>query len=870
MFLIRCRPLGPFILVAAGSAFVVLTLLQDTSCSVDAFQSSSYGHTKQGSSFLNQQHQNQNQYAIPAPTTTTCLFSTEEEAQRQDLPGRTVATTTNDDDSEKDSNSDNEDLGQTQQQNPIRKPSPRRNNYRSNNKLSIDLRSYEEKEKREMEWLVETTAKILGLDIDDSFNQPLGTASAEEDEDESATETIPSTPAEVGSMSPILTRRAFKLMRAWALRSGEPHVVELILKRLINESEAGNPHVKITTETYNVVLDAWSISRDPGAPERAETILNEMFKRQNEEVKPNVKSYNAVMMAYVDSDKWKDKSYPKVQAIFDRLVESSKVEQERADRERQYGTSSSYQYEILSPTRMSYNLLLSAIANSALADATERSEAILRTMLEEYNNGDRKAKPDIRSYNHVLRAWACYLDSNGRSQEAKTLEIFEELRSMPDSFNVRPNADTFNLILRLYLKSNNPKRLEKLEGVVDLMEECYEKGDECARPDRFTINTIVTAYAKSGKRQDVERALTLGGGMERKYGVLPDTVSNNIVMGIWSKSGHPDASWKALQILDAMEIDFKKGKLHLKPDAYTYSSVIDGFARVGDEDSAEYGQEVLERMRILHRDHGGDPANTSVYNAAINAWASSGSGSAAFRAQAILSEMEARHSEDPFVPTPDTTSYNTVIKALSRGGSRLTERAEELLQQMEANEKFGVGPDAFSYTALITAYGRSSLEMKAENAYKVLLRQIAAYERGNLAARPNILTFNSLLNACAFVNGKSARKVEAFAIMVAATNLLKKFTVADQTTYGTILRCCSTLLPPGDTRRTELVDTAFRKACDEGKVGQLVLKQLKFAAAGTQYQDLLGRNTENSPQTSDLPYAWTCNVRENRRRRPRQ
>lgn len=125
-----------------------------------------------------------------------------------------------------------------------------------------------------------------------------------------------------------------------------------------------------------------------------------------------------------------------------------------------------------------------------------------------------------------------------------------------------------------------------------------------------------------------------------------------------------------------------------------------------------------------------------------------------------------------------------------------------------------------------------------------------------------------IADACAFVSGRSQQKVEAFVIMVAATKLLKEYATADQLTYGTILRCCSTLLPPGDTRREELVANVFQKACDEGLVGHLVLKQLRFAASGTQYQDLIGYTIEDPPRIRDLPVAWTCNVRE--KRRPRQ
>ena len=625
-------------------------------------------------------------------------------------------------------------------------------------KISIDLRSYEERGKRELEWLIDTTSKILDFDIynssqSNSLEATITAPTTSGDNDPA----IQKQPRVVGSMSPILTRRAFSLMTAWARRSSKPHIVELILKCLINEFEAGNQHVIITTETYNVVLDAWSKSRDPGAPERAETILNEMFKHHNKKVKPNVKSYNAVMNAYVDSDKWHTKSYPKVQAIFDRLVQASESGKEQpATRElNNEDHHPHYKEEVLAPNRMSYNLLLSAIANSALEDTAERSEAILRTMLQEYHNGDTKAKPDIRSYNHVLRAWSCYENNSSssvrRHQEAKTLELFDELRNLPESFRVEPNVETFNLVLRLFCKTNNnPKRLENLDAVLRLAEESFENGNDSAKPDRVTINTVVAAYAKSGKRNDVERALTLGGAMERKYGVAPDTVSNNIVMAIWSKSGHLDACWKALRILDGMEHDFKNGNMHLKPDAYTYSCVIDGFARIGNEDSAENGQEVLERMRHLHRNHGGDPANTSVYNAAINAWASSGSSSGAARAIVILNEMEENHKDDTFVPAPDTTSYNTAIKGLRNGGFRSTEQAEELLRRMEDSERSGLYPDAFTFTSLITAYGRSTQEMKAEKAYDVLQRQITAYKNGNLKARPNVSAFNSLLSKLSY------------------------------------------------------------------------------------------------------------------------
>ena len=109
--------------------------------------------------------------------------------------------------------------------------------------------------------------------------------------------------------------------------------------------------------------------------------------------------------------------------------------------------------------------------------------------------------------------------------------------------------------------------------------------------------------------------------------------------------------------------------------------------------------------------------------------------------------------------------------------------------------------------------------------------------------------------------------MEAFFILVAATNQLNKLGLeSDHLTYGTILRACSTLLPPGDARRAELVESVFRKASHEGKVGHMVLKQMKFAASATQYREMLGRNIKDHIRTNELPSAWTASVHENHSR----
>jgi hypothetical protein len=69
------------------------------------------------------------------------------------------------------------------------------------------------------------------------------------------------------------------------------------------------------------------------------------------------------------------------------------------------------------------------------------------------------------------------------------------------------------------------------------------------------------------------------------------------------------------KLLDIMERDYKRGKGVSNQIPYTYSSVIDSYTKCSRVDAGERAEEILERMRDLHRNHGGDAAVTSVYNA---------------------------------------------------------------------------------------------------------------------------------------------------------------------------------------------------------------------------------------------------------------
>ena len=313
-----------------------------------------------------------------------------------------------------------------------------------------------------------------------------------------------------------------------------------------------------------------------------------------------------------------------------------------------------------------------------------------------------------------------------------------------------------------------------------------------------------------------------------------------------------------------MEEAFVKGDSSVMPNAFTYSTVIDSLSRWND--SGKQAEAVLGRMENLFFHHGGQEPNTAVYNAVINSWAIRGDNRARGRSQAILNHMEQEYRKGKIKKKPNIISFNSVLKSYSTTKNH-TKDAEELLERMEelhAEGTMGIVPDSISYTTVITTYARSNEPGKARSAERILHRMIDAYKSGNRAARPVLYSFNACLNACAHTFNRQD-KVDAFLVVVATLVHLQEYTKPDHTTYGTLLKAWSILIPKDDERRSRIVKSVFRQCCLEGQVGTMVLNQLRFAASPELYETLTGKTMKEELNLKSIPTRWSRNVKERQR-----
>lgn len=99
--------------------------------------------------------------------------------------------------------------------------------------------------------------------------------------------------------------------------------------------------------------------------------------------------------------------------------------------------------------------------------------------------------------------------------------------------------------------------------------------------------------------------------------------------------------------------------------------------------------------------------------------------------------------------------------------------------------------------------------------------------RENVDAKPDLITINSLLNACAFSNVEDEEEsTEAVEIAISAYELYQSeaplYGVPNHLTYGTMLMIFNKLLPKNEVR-DDLMKNLFYQCCDKGHVSGFVV-----------------------------------------------
>ena len=478
------------------------------------------------------------------------------------------------------------------------------------------------------------------------------------------------------------------------------------------------------------------------------------------------------------------------------------------------------------PDSVSYNILLKALSNSNSPDAPMRSEEVLQRMQNMADAGDGDVAPTAASFATVMSCWGRSSQQDGPSRAERAedillhmLELYKAGRS-----ELRPNAVCFGAVLDAWAKSGAPESAKRADDIVQLMakelgndidfdETMMEYNDSdidgdhgsfialasafdaISKPGQgfddtarqlvramgsnanaITFTVLIDSFARSESKDAGAKAEAVLLEMIRLYeagnnNICPTTATWNAVMKAHSKSGQRDAGERAMALLNRMkDVHVSGSSSEIKPDATSFSTCIDAFGNSGDRNAGYRAEELLAEMDELHRVGDSSMRPSLVcYSAAISAWARSRAKDAGHRAEALLERMQEMHSEGDDQIRPNEQCYGAVLDAYAKGGDSFN--AERFLSKLEMLYEAGdeaADPRRQNYiNSVIDSIVRSRQKDVPDRCMALLKRMKEKY-----GLEPCVRTRNSLINAVAKA-GKpnSAEKAESMLLEMLNTNI---------------------------------------------------------------------------------------------------
>lgn len=621
--------------------------------------------------------------------------------------------------------------------------------------------------------------------------------------------------------------------------------------------------LKNNVKLWTMVLEGWceraGIFRE--AMSRARALLEEMESR--EDIQPNVMTYTSLIGGYARS-KEKDKGRL-AEKVLERMVKRG-----------------------VQPDMVAYTSVINcwskAVSRREREVAASRALRLIGEMERSYISKDMyHVKPSLITYTTVISAIGNSFDPMAPKLAEDVVKRMYTLQESGAIANMKPNTNTYNAVIHALSKAasgNQPKYAQRAEQILYEMKRRAENGEPDVIPNVRTWAAVLRAWARCGAPDAAENTQRVLEDMEALYesgetDVRPNYVCFTTAMSAWSNSKNPAALEYMENILKQMENAYEETlEPDTRPNTISYVTAIDAFVRKNEKEAAKRAQATVDRMIKLYAKGLGHVRPTRiVFNTLIHAWSKSKIHGAASKAEEIFKWMERKYREGDELVRPDEVSLCAVLNAWAnqaqQGGA---ERAEQIWNHTKSLsiEERGFPLTITMPNIVIKAISRSKNPNSAKKTEDILLKLEEDYRNGKSPLRPDVTTYSSVINACAYYSGSMDGRDEALEI---ALRTFYKFYENEgderhnNITFGTILKAIANLMQVGEERE-ELVRELFDKCTEEGVVDSFVLSQVRNASPQL-YRELVeepcglgGPNADDSIRSimKHIPPEWSANV----------
>jgi hypothetical protein len=406
------------------------------------------------------------------------------------------------------------------------------------------------------------------------------------------------------------------VISAWGSSGMQSHAVARA-ERLLRAIEE-TPHLEPNTIVLNTVMSTWVKSKNPQAANRTGEMLE--YMESSKYAPADLISYNTHLHALsIHADR--------------RLGDAQRATDLLTSLEDRYRRG----LIPFRPNLFSYNIVLDAWARSMDYDAAWSAVKVLRNLIDydKYNSNtgnkpglqQQRPQPDTYSFNQVLTALSRSTKPGAAHLAEQLLTYMDVAYKIRSLKNVKADVVSYTLVIIALARSGEPDAAEKGERLFDrLKQEYHSSGKTYMKPNRFVYNSLIDAWAKSGKGtlgarkaeallKEMDEICALSGDTS----IAPDVVTYNSVVNSWARSGTRCCGNKAEEYLDRMwQLYQSQGEI--KPNDKTFNTVINAVSKSQNEGKAQKALRILRRMDKLYRSGYKEARpNAFTYTSVLNA-----------------------------------------------------------------------------------------------------------------------------------------------------------------------------------------------------------------------------------------------------------
>jgi len=320
--------------------------------------------------------------------------------------------------------------------------------------------------------------------------------------------------------------------------------------------------VKPNAHTFNSAITAWSRSGSKGSALKAEILLKNMedlYEAGNKSLQPSAQVYTSVISAWAKSNE------PGSALRAEILLKLMWAMYKRGNKS-------------VKPNVQTFTSVISAWAKSRDNKAGEKAEALIDQMINLYEKGDKDVRPNVLSFTSAIHAYARIGARDGAQRG-------EDLLKKMKSIGVKPNLQTYNVLISLWGNSQQMGAGKKAESILTKLEDEFRNGNKDMRPTVVSYTSCISAWAKSPDHGKAERASAVLGRMKEMHALgniadRPNEFSYTAVINACATTyGDQDEKQDAFRIAYSTFKEMSESD-DLSPNHVTYSTFFRAISKL--------------------------------------------------------------------------------------------------------------------------------------------------------------------------------------------------------------------------------------------------------------------------------------------------